>query len=101
MSAGKFMHSYENNQLPSHFNHYFKSIQTVHKYPTRLACSKNFFLPRVNSSQGQCSLKFSGPKVWSEIPDHIKFQSHFHYKHLYKNCLLSGLAGANQQKEFI
>jgi len=63
MSAGKCMHSYENNQLPSHFNQYFKSILTVHKYPTRLACSKNFFLPRVNSSQGQCSLKFIGPKV--------------------------------------
>jgi len=36
-----------------------------------------FFLPRVNSSQGQCSLKFIGPKIWSEIPDHIKFRSHF------------------------
>jgi len=29
MSAGKFMHSYENNQHPSHFNQYFKSILTV------------------------------------------------------------------------
>jgi len=101
MSAGKFMHSYENNQLPSHFNQYFKSILTVHKYPTRLACSKNFFLPRVNSSQGQCSLKFIGPKVWSEIPDHIKFRSYFDFKHLFKNYLLSGLVGANQQKEFV
>jgi len=68
MSAGKFMHSYENNQLPSHFNQYFKSMQTVHKYPTRLTTSINSFLPRVNSSQRQCSLKFIGPKVWSEIP---------------------------------
>jgi len=95
MSAGKFMHSYENNQLPSHFNQYFKSFQTVHKCPTRLPCSKNF-LPRVNSSQGQCSLKFFGPKVGSEIPDHIKFQSHFDFKHLYKNYLHSELVGANQ-----
>ena len=62
MSTGNFMHSYENNQLPSHFNQYFKSIQTVHKYPTRLACSKSFFLPRLNSSQGQWSLKIIGPK---------------------------------------
>jgi len=42
MSAGKVMHSCENNQLPSHFNQYFKSIQTVHKYPPRLAGSKTF-----------------------------------------------------------
>jgi len=40
MSAGKFMHSYENNQLPSHFNQYFKYIQTVHEYPTRLHVQK-------------------------------------------------------------
>ena len=101
MSAGKFMHSYENNQLPSYFNQYFKSILTVHKYATRLACSNNFFLPRVKVSQGQCSLKFIGPKVWSEIPDHIKFRSYFDLKHLFKNFLLSGLVGANQQKEFV
>jgi len=34
MSAGTFIHSYENNQLPSHFNQRFKSILIVHKYPT-------------------------------------------------------------------
>ena len=84
MSAGKFMHSYENNQLLSHFNQYFKSIQTVHKYPTRLPCSKNFFLPRVNSSQGQCSVKFIVLKKWPEMPDHIKFRFHFDFKHMHK-----------------
>jgi len=101
MSAGTSIHSYENNQFPSHFNQYFKSILTVHKYPTRLECSKNFFLTRANSYQGQCSLKFIGPKLWSEIPDHIKFRSYFDFKHLYKNFLLTGLVGANQQKEFV
>jgi len=40
MPAGKFMHSYEDNQLPSHFNQYFKSIQTVHKYPPDLHVQK-------------------------------------------------------------
>jgi len=101
ISASKFMHSYENNQLPSYFNQYVNSIQTVHKYTTRLACSKKFFLPRVKSYQEQCSLKFIGPKVWSEISDHIKFRSYFDFKHLFKNFLHSGLVGANQQKEFV
>ena len=61
------------------------------EYPTRLACSKNFFLPWVNSSQGQFSLKFIGPKVWSEIPDHIKFRSYFDFKHLHKITYSLGL----------
>ena len=62
MFVGKFMHSYENNQLPSHFNQYFKSIQTVHKYPTRLACSKNFFLPGVTSSKGNAPSNSLDPR---------------------------------------
>jgi len=85
ISTGRFMHSYKNNLAPSHFNQYFKSIQTVDNYPIRFATSKNIFLPRVDSPQGQCSLKFIGPKLWSEIPDHIKFQSRFDFKLLYKN----------------
>jgi len=40
-SLGKFMHSHENNPHSSHFNQYFKFVQTVKKYPTRLATSKN------------------------------------------------------------
>ena len=100
MSAGRFAHSCENNQLPSHFNQYFKSVQTVHKYSTRLRTSK-YSLPRVNTSQEQCYLKFIGPKIWSETPDHIKFRCHFDFKHLYKNYLLAGFVGANQQMEFV
>jgi len=85
MSAGKFIHSYENNQLSPFFNQYLKSIQAVHKYTTGLATPKKFSLPKVNSSQGHCSLKFIGPKVWSETPDHIKFRSHFDFKHIHKS----------------
>jgi len=36
ISADEFMHSYENILLPSNFNQYFKSIQTIHNYSTRL-----------------------------------------------------------------
>jgi len=55
------------------------------------------FLPRVNSSQGQCSLKLIGPNIWSEIPDHVKLWFHFDFKQLHKICLLSQLDGAKQQ----
>jgi len=46
------------------------------------------------SSQGQCSLKFIGPMVLSEIRDHLKFQSHFDFKQLQKNDPPSQLDGA-------
>jgi len=57
-------------------------------HSTRLATSKNLFLPRVNSSSGKCSLKFIGPKVWSSIPDDIKFSTTFAFKWKLKKHLL-------------
>jgi len=73
-SVGKCMHSYHNKLLPNHFDGYFVPLSSIHYHSTRLATSKNLFLPKVNSSSGKCSLKFIGPKVCSSLPDDIKFQ---------------------------
>jgi len=67
-SVGKFMHSYHTKLLPNHFDEYFIPLSSIHCHSTRLATSKNLFLPRLNSSSG----KFIGPKVWSSIRDDIK-----------------------------
>jgi len=74
------MHSYHNKLLPNHFDEYFIPLSSIHYHSTRLATSRNLFLPRVNSSSGKCSLKFSSPKVWSSIPDDIKFSTIFEWK---------------------
>ena len=85
-SVGKFMHSYHNKLLPNHFDEYFIPLSSIHS--TRLATSRNLFLPRVNSSSGKCSLKFIGPKVWSSIPDDIKLSTTFTFKWKLKKHLL-------------
>ena len=87
-SVGKFMHSYHNKLLPNHFDEYFIPLSSIHYHSTRLATSKNLFLPRVNSSSGKCSLKFIGPKVWSSIPDDIKLSTTFTFKWKLKKHLL-------------
>jgi len=87
-SVGKFMHSYHNKLLPNHFDEYFVPLSSIHYHSTRLATSKNLFLPRVNSSSGKCSLKFISPKVWSSIPDDIKFSTTFTFKWKLKKHLL-------------
>jgi len=76
------MHSHHNKLLPNHFDEYFIPLSSIHYHSTRLETSKNLFLPRVNSSSGKCSLKFIGPKVWSSIPDDIKFSPIFTYGNL-------------------
>ena len=67
---------------------YFVPLSSIHYHSTRLATSKNLFLPRVNSSSGKCSLKCIGPKVWSSIPDDIKLSTTFTFKWKLKRHLL-------------
>ena len=66
--------------LCAHFRYLCAEIAISVRIYTRLATSKNLFLPRVNSSSGKSSLKFIGPKVWSSIPDDIKFSTTFTFK---------------------
>ena len=87
-SVGKFMHSYHNKLLPNHFDEYFVPLSSIHYHSTRLATSKNLFLPEVNSSSGKGSLKFIGPKEWSSIPDDIKLSTTFTVKWKLKKHLL-------------
>ena len=72
-SASNFMHSY-NKLLPNHFDEYFVPLSSIHYHSTRLATSKNLFLPRVNSSSGKCSLKFTGPKYGLQYQTILNFQ---------------------------
>ena len=44
-SVGKFMHSYHNKLLPNQFDEYFIPLSSIHYHSTRLATSKNLFLP--------------------------------------------------------
>ena len=69
-------------------NSYFIPLSSIHYHSTRLATSKNLFLPRVHSSSGKCSLKFIGTKVWSSIPDDIEFSTTFNFKRKLKKHLL-------------
>ena len=82
------MHSYHNKMLPNHFHEYFIPLSSIHYHSTRLATSKNLFLPRVNSSSGKCSLKLIGPEVWSSIPNDIKYSTTFTFKWKLKKHLL-------------
>jgi len=87
-SVGKSMHSCHNKLLPNHFDEYFVPLSSIHYHSTRLAASENVFLPRVNSSSGNCSLTFVGPKVWSSILDDIKLSTTFTFKWKLKKHLL-------------
>ena len=89
LSLAKFMYSFHNGGLPNHFDNYFAEIASVHKYQTRLASLQKYYLPRMKTFLGQLSLKYIGPKIWSNIPEKLKSSSSYSFGKKYKKVLLS------------
>jgi len=79
LSVAKFMYSFYNGGLPNHFDNYSAENASVHKYQTRLASLQNYYLPRMKTSLGQLSLKYVGPKIWSNIPENLKSSSPYSF----------------------
>ena len=75
LSVGRFMYSFYSGGSPNQFDNYFAEITSVHKYQTRLASLQKYYLPRMKTSLGQLSLKYIGPKIWSNIPENLKSSS--------------------------
>ena len=71
IEQAKTMFKFENKQLPPVFDNYFK--KPSHQYNTRFASTQNNFqLVRITSAPEKSLLKYYGPKVWANIPVHIK-----------------------------
>ena len=51
---------YYSNRLPSTFNNFFKSINKVHQYATRLASKKSYYLPKARMNYGKFNTHFNG-----------------------------------------
>ena len=83
------MHDYYSNRLPSTFNNFFKSINKVHQYATRLASKKSYYLPKARKNYGKFNIRFSGAKLWNVIKEDLKSASHFRFKKLLKESVIS------------
>ena len=88
LSVAKFMYSFYNGRLPNHFDNYFAEIASVHKYQTRLASLQKYYLPKMKTTRGHLSLKYSGPTIWSNIPENLKSSSPYSFGKKHKKVLL-------------
>ena len=64
------MHKFHYQNLPFALSVYCERPE--HRYSTRYRTSLNYVLPRAVTNRGQGSIKFAGPKVWADVPKHIK-----------------------------
>ena len=81
------MYTFHSGGLPNHFDNCYADIASVHKYQTRPASLQKYYLPKMKTSLGQLSLKYIGPKIWSNIPENLK-SSPYSFGKQYKSVLL-------------
>jgi len=89
LAVAKFMYSFYNGGLPNYFDNLFAEIASIHQYQTRLVSLQKYYLPRMKTSLGQLSLKYIGPKIWSNIPEKLKSSSPYSFGKKYIKVLLS------------
>ena len=77
------------NQI-SNFSNWFYFLQDVQNRITRANANKNLYIPHIRTVRyGGKSLKVTGPKIWNELPLHIKdSKSYYSFKNKVKNYLL-------------
>ena len=85
-----FMYKFHNQFLPPIFHNLFIPVDKVHRYNTRLAAKKLYYLPSARTNYGHFNIRFQGTKVWNTIEEDIKCSSLKKFKLKLKNNLIAG-----------
>ncbi len=64
------MYRHNKQLLPASFAQYFNPI--AHHYNTRLRVNEFLSLPPLRTDIGKQSLKFTGVKIWNQIPSDVR-----------------------------
>ena len=81
-----FMKKFYNKLLP--FDDFFRSASDVHDYNTRFSTSQTFGTPKARTNYGIFNIRFHGAKVWSSIPDDVKYLSIKRFKKKVKEDMI-------------
>ena len=77
------MYKFHNSLLPSVFISFFKRVNKVHNYNTRLSSKLSYTLLKVRTNYGSFNIRFQGPKMWNSIHDNTKLPALSKFK---KKC---------------
>ena len=87
MQIGKIMHKIFNNSWSGTYN--FVKVSEVHSYQTRYSKKQNYYQESTELKRTDRALTIVGPKIWSQIPDHIKSLPFHAFKLVYKKYLIN------------
>ena len=74
------MYKFHNQLLPTAFHSFFTKVTNIHKYNTRLAAKRSYYLPFVRTNYGKFNIRFQGPSIWNCIDKDIKLSSKAMFK---------------------
>ena len=84
-----FMYDFHSNTLPSVFQDFFRPINKVHNYNTRLASRDSFYITKIRTSYGKFNIRYVGAIIWNEIKDDFKSTRRHSFKKLIINQILN------------
>ena len=88
LQVAVFMYSYHSNLLPLTFRNLFIFNYAIHNYKTRT--SKCLHLPLFKYNFSRTTVKFTGTKIWNELPNKIKNSKTLNqFRRLFKDFLLT------------
>lgn len=84
-----FMYDFHSNTLPSVFQDFFRPINKVHNYNTRLASRDSFYITKIRTNYGKFNIRYVGAIIWNEIKDDFKSTRRHSFKKLIINQILN------------
>ena len=75
LEVAKFMAKVSLNILPvfsSDQTTIFRTLSSIHTYPTRSALSNKFYMQRTFLAKSNQSLKVSGVNIWNKLPKQLR-----------------------------
>ena len=89
LELGKFCYKFNNNLLPKSFDSFLTYIPSIHSHNTRNSIN-NYYINRQIKNTGCTTINYLGPKLWRNIPFHVKSQkSVFLFSYSYKRHMLN------------
>ena len=62
--------------LPDQFSNYLTEASHVYEKFTRASYQNNYFIPLLNTSKAQRSIKYQGPLIWNALDADLKDARH-------------------------
>ena len=67
-----FVFKFKMKMLPDQFNNYLTEASHVYEKFTRASYQNNYFIPLLNTSKAQRSIKYQGPLIWNALDADLK-----------------------------